>query len=168
MERAATRLGAAVAIVALLGAVAAFYAMRANGATHVHVVTTANNKTLGKKILVNRKGMTLYSLSVERKGKFICTNSVCLSLWKPLTVAKGTVATGVAHLTVVKRPDGRRQVAYRGGPLYTFVQDKRTGDVKGNGFKDVGVWRVATVSAAAPAPAPVTTTGGGYGGGYGP
>jgi predicted lipoprotein with Yx(FWY)xxD motif len=166
MERVATRLGAAVAIVALLGAVAAIYAVRASGAAHVHVVTTANNKTLGKKILVNRKGMTLYSLSVERKGKFICTDSMCLSLWKPLTIAKGAVATGVAHLTVVKRPDGRRQVAYRGGPLYTFVEDKQSGDVKGNGFKDVGVWRVATVAAAAPPPA--TTTSGGYGGGYGP
>jgi predicted lipoprotein with Yx(FWY)xxD motif len=167
MERVATRLGAAVAIVALLGVVAAFYAVRANGAAHVHVVTTANNKTLGKKILVNRKGMTLYSLSVERKGKFICTDSMCLSLWKPLTIAKGAVATGVAHLTVVKRPDGRRQVAYRGGPLYTFVEDTRAGDVKGNGFKDVGIWRVATVSAASPPP-PATTTSGGYGGGYGP
>jgi predicted lipoprotein with Yx(FWY)xxD motif len=169
MDRAATRLGAAVAIVALLGAVAAFYAVRASGAEHVRVVMTATNKTLGKKILVNRKGMTLYSLSVERKGKFICTDLTCLSLWKPLTVAKGAVATGVAHLSVVERPDGRRQVAYRGGPLYAFAQDKRAGDVKGNGFEDVGVWRVATVSAASRAPAPVTTTGGGYpGGGYGP
>jgi len=168
MERAATRLGAAVAIVALLGAVAAFYAVRASGAEHVRLVMTAKNTTLGKKILVNRKGMTLYSLSVERKGKFICTNSMCLSLWKPLTIAKGAVATGVAHLSVVKRPDGRRQVAYRGGPLYTFVEDKRAGDVKGNGFKDVGVWRVATV-AASPATTPPPTSGGGYGGGgYGP
>ena len=162
MERAATRLGAAVAIVALLGAVAAFYAVRASGAEHVHVVTTANNKTLGKKILVNRKGMTLYSLSVERKGKFVCTDSMCLSLWRPLTIAKGSVATGISHLMVVKRPDGRRQVAYRGGPLYTFAEDTRAGDVKGNGFRDVGVWRVATVSAAAPPPA-TTTTSGGYG-----
>ena len=167
MDRAATRLGAAVAIVALLGALAAFYATRASGAQHVRVVMTATNKTLDKKILVNRKGMTLYSLSVERNGKFICTGA-CLSLWKPLTIAKGAVATGVAHLSTVKRPDGRRQVAYRGGPLYTFVQDKRAGDVKGNGFKDVGVWRVATVSAAAPAPAPTTTSGGYNGGGYGP
>ena len=162
MDRAATRLGAAVAIVALLGVAAAFYAVRASGAEHVRLVMTTTNKTLGKKIIVNRKGMTLYSLSVERKGKFICTNKACLSLWKPLTVAKGAVATGAAHLSVGKRPDGRRQVAYRGGPLYTFAQDTRPGDVKGNGFKDVGVWRVATVSAASPAPAPVTTTGGGY------
>jgi len=152
----------------LLGAVAAFYAVRASGAEHVRVVKTATNKTLNKKILVNRKGMTLYSLSVERKGKFICTDMTCLSVWKPLTIAKGAVATGVAHLTAVKRPDGRLQVAYRGGPLYTFAQDKRPGDVKGNGFKDVGTWRVAVLSGTAPAPAP-TTTGGGYGGGgYGP
>jgi len=167
MDRAATRLGAAVAIVALLGALAAFYAVRASGAQHLRLVMTANNATLGKKILVNRKGMTLYSLSVERKGKFICTGS-CLSLWKPLTIAKGSVATGVAHLSVVRRPDGRRQVAFRGGPLYTFVQDKARGDVKGNGFRDVGVWRVAVVSGAAPAPPPTTTDNGGYGGGYGP
>jgi predicted lipoprotein with Yx(FWY)xxD motif len=151
----------------LIGAVAAFYAVRASGAEHVRIVMTATNKTLGKKILVNRKGMTLYSLSVERKGRFICTDKTCLSLWKPLTVAKGAVATGAAHLSVVRRPDGRRQVAYRGGPLYTFSQDMRAGDAKGNGFKDVGVWRVATVSATSAPPAPAA--GGGYGGGgYGP
>ena len=162
MDRAATRLGAAVAIVALLGAVAAFFAVRASGAERVRVVMVATNPTLGKKILVNRRGLTLYSLSVEHKGKFICTNSTCLSLWKPLTVPKGAVATGAAHLSVVKRPDGRRQVAYRGGPLYTFAMDRKRGDVKGNGFKDVGVWRPATVSGAAPPP-PTTTGGGGYG-----
>jgi predicted lipoprotein with Yx(FWY)xxD motif len=152
----------------LLGAVAAFYAVRASGAEHVRVVKTATNKTLGKKILVTRKGMTLYSLSVERKGHFICTDMTCLSLWKPLTIAKGAVATGVAHLSVVGRPDGRRQVAYRGGPLYTFVQDKRPGDVKGNGFKDVGVWRAATVASSPASPPPTTTDGGYGGGGYGP
>jgi predicted lipoprotein with Yx(FWY)xxD motif len=111
MERAATRLGAAVAMVALFGAVAAIYAVRAIGASHVHVVATANNVTLGKKILVNAKGMTLYSLSVERKGRFICTGSTCLSVWKPLTIMNGAIAVGAAHLTVVKRarraPSGR-------------------------------------------------------------
>jgi predicted lipoprotein with Yx(FWY)xxD motif len=168
MERVATRLGAVAAIVALLGVVAAFYAMRASGAEHIRVVKTATNKSLAEKILVNRKGRTLYSLSVERKGKFICTNMTCLSLWKPLTIARGVVATGAAHLSVVKRPDGRRQVAYKGGPLYTFVMDKRPGDVKGNGLKDVGVWRVVAVSASKTPPSPPTTTGGGYGGGYGP
>jgi predicted lipoprotein with Yx(FWY)xxD motif len=166
MQRAKTvRLGAGIALIALLGLLAAFYAVRASAATHVRVVMTAKNKALGQKILVNRNGRTLYSLSVERKGRFICTTSMCLSLWKPLAVAKGSVPTGAAHLTVVKRPGGRRQVAYRGAPLYTFSLDKRAGDVKGNGFKDVGVWRPATVSTthANPAPPP---PGNGYP--YGP
>jgi predicted lipoprotein with Yx(FWY)xxD motif len=166
MQRAKTiRLGAGIALIALLGLLAAFYAVRASGATHVRVVMTVKNKSLGQKILVNRSGRTLYSLSVERNGRFICTTSMCLSLWKPLVVAKGSVPTGTAHLTAVKRPEGRRQVAYRGAPLYTFNLDKRAGEVKGNGFKDVGVWRPATVSAAHSSPAPAAP-GGGYG--YGP
>ena len=167
MQRVATsRLGALIAIIVTFGLVAAYFAARATGATHLRVVMTAMNKTLGQKVLVNRNGHTLYSLSVERHGRFICTTSACLSLWKPLTVRKGVVPTGVSKLTVVKRPDGRLQVAYRGAPLYAFAEDMRRGDVKGNGFKDVGVWRPATVGARQAPPA--TTTSGGYGGGYGP
>ena len=166
MQRAKTvRLGAGIALIALLGLLAAFSAVRASGATHVRVVMTAKNKSLGQKILVNRNGRTLYSLSVERNGRFICTTSMCLSLWKPLVIAKGSVPTGAAHLTAVKRPDGRRQVAYRGAPLYAFSLDKRAGDVKGNGFKDVGVWRPVTVSAAHASPTPSPPGGGS---GYGP
>jgi predicted lipoprotein with Yx(FWY)xxD motif len=169
MHRAKTvRLGAGIALIALVGLLAAFYAVRADGATRVRVVMTAKNKTLGKKVLVNLRGMTLYSLSAERNGRFICTNSMCLSLWKPLVVAKGAVPTGAARLTVVKRPDGRRQVAYRGGPLYTFSLDKRAGDVKGDGFKDVGVWRPATLAAQKTSPPPPSSGGGYGGGGYGP
>jgi hypothetical protein len=48
------------------------------------------------------------------------------------------------------------QVAYRGAPLYTFAQDTKRGDVKGNGFKDVGVWRVVAVSKSHSAPASTT------------
>jgi predicted lipoprotein with Yx(FWY)xxD motif len=121
---------------------------------------TAKNKTLGKTILVNRAGLSLYSLSVERKGKFICKNSACLSLWKPLVIRKGQKPTGIARLATIKRPDGRIQVTYRGGPLYRFVQDRKRGDVKGNGFKDVGTWRVVTVgksSASTPPPPPPPT-----------
>jgi predicted lipoprotein with Yx(FWY)xxD motif len=165
MHRAKTvRFGTSAAVVALVGLVAAFYAARASASTHVRVVMTATNKTLGEKILVNRNGMTLYSLSAERKGRFICTTSACLSVWKPLVIAKAATPTGVAGLTAVKRPDGRRQVAYRGAPLYAFALDKRRGDVKGNGFKDVGVWRPATPAKTAPKTPP---TSGGYGGGYG-
>ena len=148
MQRSMALRASVLAAAALLfGAVAAMYASGALGAGSgsARVVMTAKNKTLHKTILVTRSGMSLYSLSVERRGKFICTNGACLSLWKPLTVAKGTTPTGVRGLSTVKRPDGRIQVAYKGGPLYTFAGDHKRGDVKGNGFKDVGVWRVAVV-----------------------
>jgi predicted lipoprotein with Yx(FWY)xxD motif len=135
------------------------------GATSKPVVKTMKNKTLGKTILVTRAGMTLYRLSAEKNGKFICTDKGCLSVWHPLVVPRGTKPTGARSLSTLRRPDGRLQVAYQRGPLYTFVQDRKPGDVKGNGFKDVGVWRpVATSGGTVSPPA---TSGGGYGGGYG-
>ena len=128
-----------------------------------HVVSTAKNATLGKTVLVNLKGRTLYSLSVERKGKFICTDKTCLSFWHPLVVKAGVTPTGAKSLGTVRRPDGSRQVTYRGGPLYTFSGDQRRNDAKGEGFKDVGVWHAATAGASAPpAATTTTTTGGGY------
>ena len=163
------RAGLLLAAALFVGLVAAFYATRSSGAAagaHARVVMTAKNPTLGKTILVNRRGMTLYSLSVERHGKFICTSS-CLSLWTPLVVRKGRTPTGIKGLSTVKRPDGKRQVAFKGAPLYTFNEDKKRGDVKGNDIKDVGTWRVITVGkrATSPPPPPPTTTST-YPGGY--
>ena len=127
-----------IAAAALVAAVVA----SGSGASSKATVKAEKNATLGKTILVTRTGRTLYSLSAERHGRFICTDSTCLSLWKPL---RGS-ATGVKGLTVVTRPDRTRQVAYKGGPLYTVTGDHRAGDVNGNGFRDVGVWRLVAVS----------------------
>jgi len=150
-------LAAAVLTVAVAALVLANAATAASGKA-MPLVSTAKNADLGKTVLVNRKGLTLYSLSVEQRGRFICTDRFCLSLWTPLLVPKGTTPTGSPHLGTVRRPDGRTQVSYRGRPVYTFTQDRKPGDVKGNGFKDVGVWRPAfpgsTVSAAPPATNP--------------
>ena len=161
MQRTTTiRGGLLLATVLIVGAVAAYYATRSNGASsgrQTHVVMTAKNGAVGKTILVDRNGMTLYSLSVERRGRFICTNAACLAIWKPLVVRGGVTPTGARGLSVVKRPDGSRQVAFRGGPLYRFTGDHKRGDVNGNGFKDVGTWSVVSVgkhASSAPAPAP--------------
>jgi predicted lipoprotein with Yx(FWY)xxD motif len=105
-------------------------------------VSTAQNAELGARILVTTKGRTLYTLSAETKGRFICTGS-CLYNWPPLTIGKGVKPTGVAHLGTIKRPDGRRQVTYKGRPLYRFASDSKKGDVEGEGFVDVGTWHAA-------------------------
>jgi predicted lipoprotein with Yx(FWY)xxD motif len=113
------------------------------------LVKTASNATLGATVLTDAQGMTLYSLSAEQGGKFICSNSACTQLWHPLTAAGGAAPSGVSSLGTIARPDGTKQVTYRGMPLYTFAQDQRTGDAKGQGFKDVGTWSAVTVGAAA-------------------
>jgi predicted lipoprotein with Yx(FWY)xxD motif len=121
------------------------------------LVKTASNSTVGGMILVNAQGMTLYHLSGEQNGKFICTSSACVGVWHPLTLAAGSAPTGVASLATVKRPDGSEQVTYKGTPLYTFAQDTTEGDVKGQGIKDVGTWSAVTVTSPS-ASAPATTS----------
>jgi len=150
-----------VAVAALIGALAA----RSMGNSHKQAVVKTRMVS-GKTLLVNRRGFTLYHLSVERRGHFICTNSACLAEWHPLVVKKGTTPSGARSLSTVRRPDGRIQVAYKGGPLYTFEEDHKPGDMNGNGFKDVGTWHVITVSGKAAASTPPPSSGGYGGGGY--
>ena len=123
----------------------ALVAVTVAAAATVKVVSTARNAKLHKTVLVTRAGLTLYSLSVERQGKFICTGG-CLSFWKPLTVKKGQKPAGIGGLGTVRRPDKRIQVSYRGAPLYTFYLDRKRGDIMGNGFRDVGVWHPVAVA----------------------
>jgi predicted lipoprotein with Yx(FWY)xxD motif len=78
-------------------------------------------------------------------------------------IARGVKPTGAPKLGTIRRPDGRIQVTYRGGPLYTFYLDRKRGDVKGEGFKDVGIWHAASPSAKTTTSMPPTNP---YGGGY--
>jgi len=132
------------------------------------LVKTASNGALKATVLVNAQGMTLYHLSGEERGKFICTNSACLQVWHPLTVTAAGTPTGSVELATVKRPDGSVQVTYKGEPLYTFAQDSAPGQANGQGFKDVGTWSAVTISSAGSSTAPATTgTESSKGGGYG-
>jgi predicted lipoprotein with Yx(FWY)xxD motif len=149
-----------VGSLALAATVAAGGVAAAAGSGHAAaaqpVVKTGH--ALGHNVLVTRSGRTLYSLSAETNGRFICTNSSCLSLWHPLTVSKGTKPTGAARLGTVRRPDGRTQVTFNHRPLYTFVEDKKPGQAKGEGFKDVGTWHVATTASSTTTKPPATQT----------
>ena len=111
------------------------------------VVKSAANAKLGSTVLVDAQGLTLYRLSGESAGKFICTGG-CLSVWHPLAASGGAAPTGVASLGTVARPDGTTQVTYKGQPLYTFAQDSAPGDAKGQGIKDVGTWNAVTIAAS--------------------
>jgi predicted lipoprotein with Yx(FWY)xxD motif len=144
-------------------------AQTSSGSSSVVVVKTSSNPTLGT-ILVDSKGMTLYHLSGEQNGKFICTSSGCLGVWHPLTAPSSSAQSGeVGSLGTVKRSDGTIQVTYKGTPLYTFTQDQQPGETKGQGIKDVGTWSTITISSSSTPPsttstpaAPASSSGGGY------
>jgi predicted lipoprotein with Yx(FWY)xxD motif len=88
-------------------------------------------------VLADAKGMTLYTFDKDENGKSNCTGQ-CAEYWPPAMAAMG--AKPVGGLSLVKRADGSLQWADDGRPLYTFVKDKKPGDVAGDGFK--GVWHV--------------------------
>jgi predicted lipoprotein with Yx(FWY)xxD motif len=121
-------------------------------------------KAGGNTVLVNAAGRTLYALSVEKQGHFICTDKNCLSLWHPV---KGKPTGSVGGLGTVTRPDGTVQAALEGKPLYTFVQDTAKGQAKGEGFKDVGVWHAVTPSGKPASSSSGGSSGGGGGYSYG-
>jgi predicted lipoprotein with Yx(FWY)xxD motif len=119
------------------------------------VAKKADNAGLGETILTNLKGRTLYSLSAERNGRFICTTAGCKATWRPLVVAEGVKPKGPVALGTRTRPDGRVQVTYKGLPLYTFNGDVKAGDANGEGLKDVGTWHAAEVAKlSSPSPQP--------------
>ncbi|HXS47639.1 MAG TPA: hypothetical protein VN756_09270 [Solirubrobacterales bacterium] len=134
---------AILAAVSVLVAVGLFSSLATARTTTKRVVKEAHSPSLGRTVLTANNGLTLYTLSAEKHGTFICKGA-CLKTWFPLVVAAGVKPTGPVALGTIKRPDGRRQVTFRGRPLYTFDGDSKKGDASGEGFRDVGTWRAAT------------------------
>jgi len=85
--------------------------------------------------LADEKGMTLYTYDKDEKGKSNCSGE-CAEYWPPAKASADAKPTG--DLTLIKRDDGTMQWADEGKPLYTFAQDKKAGEVKGDGKN--GVW----------------------------
>lgn len=141
--------------IALLSAVALALALATGAAASQGSKVVAKQgsvEALGRTVLTRTNGHTLYSLSVETGGRFVCTGG-CLGTWKPLVVTKGVKPKGPVRLGTVRRPDGRTQVTFKGRPLYSFDGDSKAGEANGEGFRDVGTWHAAAI-AKTPAPTP--------------
>ncbi|WP_417455569.1 hypothetical protein [Kiloniella sp.] len=108
----------------------------AASAENLDGIVTTSETSLGT-ILINNSGMTLYSFDKDSGGKSVC-NGGCAKAWPPLLAASSAAESG--NYTKITRDDGAQQWAYKGMPLYGWVQDKKPGDVTGDKFK--GVWHV--------------------------
>lgn len=91
-------------------------------------------------MLVGSNNMTLYTFAKDAagSGKSMC-NGPCAANWPPLLVDGGPAASG--DYSVITRDDGKRQLAYKGMPLYFWVKDTKPGDKTGDGFLN-GAWNI--------------------------
>ena len=89
-------------------------------------------------VLVDSSGRTLYTYDQDPKGKSVCTGA-CAVAWPPAE-ADGS-ATPSEGFSVIVRPNGAKQWAHEGAPLYAYLGDNQPGNVSGNGLE--GVWHVA-------------------------
>ena len=89
-------------------------------------------------VLAGSDGMTLYTYKNDKKGESACYDA-CAKNWPPFLAGKNAKNEGA--YTLVKRNNGAMQWAKDGMPLYYFVQDKKSGDVMGDGMR--GMWQAS-------------------------
>jgi predicted lipoprotein with Yx(FWY)xxD motif len=118
----------------VLGLLISGFMMAAVPALAQAVMPGVMGKTTMGQAMVDAKGMALYTYEKDAGGKSMC-NGDCAKEWPPLMAAADAKASG--DWTIVTRDDGTMQWAYKGKPLYTYLEDKKADDVMGdkmNGF----------------------------------
>ena len=93
----------------------------------------------GAKIYTDANGMTLYTYDKDEKGKIELLRQMRHQL--AAAEGRGRRQGAKARWTVVNRTDGTKMWAYDGKPVYTFIKDKKAGDMNGDGVG--GVWHTA-------------------------
>ncbi|MGH2347233.1 MAG: hypothetical protein ACRDG4_18555 [Chloroflexota bacterium] len=106
-------------------------------------------KTAPAEILVNGQGRSLYVYAPDKKNQSVCYGT-CAKFWPPLLVPSGTALPSIPtslSLTFApaKRSNQTVQCAFGGAPLYTFLNDKKAGDINGQGVQNI--WWAVVVSA---------------------
>lgn len=109
------------------------------GAAQMPVGVHAMKSASGTMMLMDAKGMTLYTFAKDMPGVSNC-NGNCAKNWPPLSAAAD--ATAMGDWTVVTREGGTKQWAYKGMPLYGWIKDAKPGDTTGDGVGN-GAWKIA-------------------------
>jgi predicted lipoprotein with Yx(FWY)xxD motif/plastocyanin len=111
--------------------------------TQPYTAQTASKAGIGN-YLVDAKGMTLYYFAKDVFGTSNAAGAV-LQNW-PVFYAQNIVIPSnldAGDFTTITRPDGSKQTAYYGWPLYYYAGDKAPGDIKGDNVG--GVWFLVKV-----------------------
>lgn len=140
-------LAAAVLLVSFVGAASASPSAVAAGAKPATI--NLRNTSAGK-ILVNKRGFTLYAFAADKRNKDKCvTRSGCTGVW-PLFTTQGKPKTGkgVNHSMVgTIKVKGKMQVTYDGHPLYGYTGDFSPGSTDYVGVSMFGAkWKALNAS----------------------
>lgn len=120
-------------------------------------IEVTESTSFGPILTVDGRAVYLFTPDPEGGAGTACLEG-CIANWPAVVVPEGSepaAGAGVSGaLTTFERPDGGRQVAYAGHPLYFFVNDAAAGDTNGQGINDV--WFLVTPAGAAVAEADAT------------
>lgn len=93
-------------------------------------------------VIVDGNGRTVYVFDKDTSGTSNCSGD-CLAKWPPVPAGDGTPkfdGIDASLVSTITRPDGTKQLAVKGLPLYLFADDSKPGEAKGQAVG--GVWWV--------------------------
>jgi predicted lipoprotein with Yx(FWY)xxD motif len=107
-------------------------------ASQAAVITTKHASKLGTVVAYGPNKLTVYMFEADKGPHSSCTGA-CVHNWPPVTGTPQPSGGAIgADLGTITRPDGTKQVTYKGHPLYLFFKDKDDGDAYGQGVTAFG------------------------------
>jgi predicted lipoprotein with Yx(FWY)xxD motif len=105
----------------------------------VGAMRTASAPSVGR-YLTDANGRSLYAFASDQKTVSTCADA-CAVAWPPFAAsspASTDTSVTAALVGTINRSDGRSQTTYNGWPVYSYEDDKKPGDIKGQGKEEFG------------------------------
>ena len=101
------------------------------------------------KYITDANGRSVYVFMKDTKNVSTCVDA-CAAAWPPLgasTAASTDPSVKPGMVSVITRSDNKNQTTYNGMPVYYYEDDKKPGDIKGQGKNEFGgLWHVVSPS----------------------
>jgi predicted lipoprotein with Yx(FWY)xxD motif len=120
--------------------------------TSAGAIAISTAKGMGGTYLTGASGRAVYLWDADTGDMSTCSGA-CAKAWPPVITKAAPSASGGAQasdLGTITRSDGLKQVTYKDHPLYYFVGDTGSGQVKGQGSNAFGAkWWLVNQSGSA-------------------
>ena len=107
---------------------------------------TASTTNLGR-FITDANGRSLYVFMLDQKNVSKCADA-CAAAWPPVptsSVASTDSSVKSSLVGSITRSDNKSQATYNGMPVYYYEDDKKPGDIDGQGKNEFGgLWYVVS------------------------